>query len=179
MKSECNVGTANPEGQQALEPHLFRPTPKHQLSQGHLPALIADRHTGSSRPREQLIRNTHEDKLIAHCHVCHETPEDPLHTEHQGADRPPLHSTAPKLHPSTNHWRPWAQPSCGMSVLWQLPVKLEHVTGRASCRALCKWYYFSEAGRILRQPGSRKAGEPQVQGAGRKVEARGEEVVPG
>lgn len=176
MKSECSVGTANPEGQQ--EPHLFRPTPKHQLSQGHLPALIADRHTGSSRPREQLVRNTHEDKLIAHCHLCHETPEDPLHTEHQGADRPPLHSTAPKLRPSTNHWKPRAQPSCGMSV-WQLPGKLEHVTGRASCKALCKWYYFSEAGRILRQPGSRKAGEPQVQGAGRKVEAGGEEVVPG
>lgn len=63
-----------------------------------------------------------------------------------------------------------------MSVLCQLPGKLEHVTGRASCKALCKWYCFSEAGRILRQPGSRKAGEPQVQGTGRKVEARGEKV---
>lgn len=45
-------------------------------------------------------------------------------------------------------------------------------------KALCKWYYFSEAGGILRQPGSRKAGEPQVQGTGSKVEAAGEKVVP-
>lgn len=60
------MGTANPEDLQALEPHLFRPTPKNQLSRDHLPALIADSHRESSQPQEQIIRNTHEDKLVAH-----------------------------------------------------------------------------------------------------------------
>lgn len=53
-----------------------------------------------------------------------------------------------------------------------LPVKLRTLTGRVSCKALWKWYL------TLRQPGSRKAGGPQVQGAERKGGAGREKVAP-
>lgn len=74
-------------------------------------------------------------------------------------------------------WDVKCQPSCGMSGALVVACEAGARHRRVSYKALWKWYYFSEAGGILRQPRRRKAGEPQVQGAGRKVEAGGEKVV--